>query len=264
MAGKKVWVSWLPAKECEAELQSTVHSLQQVGLEVSGAPWEDDLEKCAWMELADMLTAEDGPELFIIAGRAEDFAKPRLSYGLSLLNAFILQHRPSLKVFRQVIDKSTLQDLPSFLQDLSPLDASAGWNAKVVAAAYSAAPKPTEFDFHFSIIAHSAIGQWFEIGPKHGQKPWNGAMFGVSGNDAKIVFQAVGERGQLPDKAVNEFAMQGIKADVAEHEYEAWALKNEISDAQSYYVKVQGFPSKIMFAEHPDNEESEVTVLTLS
>lgn len=264
MAGKKVWVSWLPGKKCEAELQSTVQSLQQVGLEVSGAPWEDDLEKCAWMELGDMLTAEDGPELFIIAGRADDFAKQRFRYGLSLLSAFILQHRPELKVFRQVIDGNVLQGLPSLLQDLSPLDASPGWNAKVVAAAYSAPSKTTAFDFHFSIIAHSAIGQWFEIGPKEGQAPWAGAMLGVSGNDAKIVFQAVGERGQLPDKAVNEYAMQGIKADIAEHEYEAWALKNSVTDGQSYYVKVQGFPSKIMFAEHPDNEESEVTVLTLS
>jgi hypothetical protein len=264
MAGKKVWVSWLPAKECEAQLQSSVHALQQVGLEVSGAPWEDDLEKCAWMELGDMLSAQDGPELFIIAGRVEDFAKHRFRYGLSLLCAFLLQHRPQLKVFRQVIDSSTLQDLPRLLHDLTPLDTSPGWSAKVVAAAYSAATKATEFDCHVSVIAHSAIGQWFEIGPKAGQAPWAGAMLGVSGNDAKVVFQAVGERGQLPDKAVNEYAMQGIKADIAEHEYEAWALKNAIADGQSYYVKVQGFPSKVMFAEHPDNQESEVTVITLS
>jgi hypothetical protein len=48
MAGKKIWVTWLPGKENEAELQQTIKALQMVGLEVSGSPWVDDREKCEW------------------------------------------------------------------------------------------------------------------------------------------------------------------------------------------------------------------------
>jgi hypothetical protein len=264
MAGKKIWVSWLPGKACEAELQQTIKALQQVGLEVSGAPWIDDLEKCAWTELAEMLAADNGPDLWLVSGRQEDFANPRFTYGLSLLVAAMSPANPTVKVFAQCIDGKLEQALPTLCADWGLLDSNPGWSAKVVAAAYSPAAKKPEADFYFTVIAHSALGQWFEVGPVAGEDEWQGAMFGLNEGDAKIVFQAVGPRGQLPEKAVNEFPAQGIEAEISGVNYTAWALQNKISDQQSYYVKVTGFPQKIMFGGHPGTDQAEVQVISLS
>ncbi|MDN4502266.1 hypothetical protein QX776_07620 [Alteromonadaceae bacterium BrNp21-10] len=263
MAGKKVWVTWLPEKENEAELQQTLQQLQMVGLEVSGAPWIDDLEKCVWTELAEMLSAEDGPELWLIAGRTQDFNNQRIRYGLSLLLASLSQSKQPAKIFSQCID-GALPTLPTLCQHFTPLDAAAGWNAKVVAAAYISAPQVVEPDYYLTVIAHSAIGQWFEVGPNTNDAPWAGAMFGIIEGDAKITFQAVGERGQLPEKSVNKFPSMGIKAEIGGDEFVACALQNDITGGQSYYVKITGFPSKIFFAGHPGSDQAEVQVITLS
>lgn len=264
MAGKKIWVTWLPGKEQEADLQATLQSLQMVGLEVSGAPWADDLEKCAWTEVTDMLTAENGPELWLISGRQIDFDNARYRYGLSMLAMSLSVTHPNLRVFVQCIDGVMSQPMPLLCQHWTVLDSAPGWNAKVVAAAYGGAVPTPDFDFHLTVIAHSAIGQWIEIGPRKGGDAWAGIMAGiVEDEDAKIMFQGVGPRGQLPEKSVNEFPMQGIKAEISGDDYEAWALKNTISDAESYYLKVQGFPEKLMFGSHPENDDVEAHIIDL-
>jgi len=263
MAGKKIWLTWLPGKECEAELKETMQALQQVGLEVSGAPWIDDLEKCVWTELYDMLSGDEAPDLWLVTGRQEDYASERYRYGLSLLSASLLQMNPSLITFAQGLD-GTIENLPTLLRHWLPLDSAAGWNAKIVAAAYGAAISPPTFDYYNTVIAHSAIGQWFEVGPAAGEEPWVGAMFGIIEGDAEIAFQAVGERGQLPKTATNEYPSEGIKAEIAGDDYIAWALQNEITDEQSYYVKITGFPKKIMFGGHPGTDQAEVHLLELS
>lgn len=264
MAGKKIWVTWLPGKENEAELQQTIKALQMVGLEVSGSPWVDDLEKCEWTELTEMLSGEDSPDLWLMCGRSEDFNNARLRYGLSVCCSFLDFAHPSLKTFVQVIDGSVIPELPTLLQSSEVLSSDGAWSAKVVAAAYGAPQAIVKTDFHSTIIAHSAIGQWFEVGPAEGEPEWEGAMFGVAGDNCEVTFQAVGPRGQLPEKAVNEFPSQGIKAEIGEDEYTACALQNKISSTQSYYVKIKGFPQKIMFGGHPGTDQAAVNIITLS
>lgn len=263
MAGKKVWVTWLPGKEDENELQTTIKELQMVGLEVSGAPWVDELEKSGWTELADILSADDSPDLWLVAGRESDFNLVRNRYALSLMSASLAQTNPLLKVFTRTIDQSTTVALPDLCSNWQSLEGP-GWNAKVVAAAYTSASTLFTLDCHISVIAHSAIGQWFEIGPKTDDEPWSGAMFGVSGEGAEIGFQAVGDRGQLPEKSVNEFASKGIEAEIGEDQYIACSLQNNITSTQSYYVKVQGVPNKIMFGGHPGTDKAEVQVVSLT
>lgn len=263
MAGKKIWVTWLPGQECEPELQNTMQALQAVGLEVSGAPWIDDLEKTAWTELGDMLAGDEAPELWLVAGREQDFSNDRFRYGLSLLSATLLQTNPALRIFAQGLD-GDMGELPTLLSHWTVLDNVDGWNAKIVAAAYGGAAPLPEFDFHSTVIAHSAIGQWFEVGPAAGGGDWAGAMFGVIDGDAEIIFQAVGSRGQLPETAVNEYPSQGIKAEINGDGFTAWALQNKISEDQSYYIKVQGFPKKIMFGGHPGTDQADVHVINLS
>ncbi|MGJ8680387.1 hypothetical protein [Paraglaciecola sp.] len=264
MAGKKIWVTWLPDKENEAELQQTIKDLQMVGLEVSGAPWIDDLEKCAWTELTEMLSGEGCPDLWLVCGRSEDFTNARLTYGLSVSCSFLDFHNPALKMFVQNIEGTELPQLPTLLQGGEVLNNAAGWAAKVVAAAYGAPQATAKTDIHSTIIAHSAIGQWFEVGPAVGEAEWVGAMFGITGEDCEITFQAVGDRGQLPEKAVNEYPSSGIKAEIGDDEFTACALQNKISSEQSYYVKVKGFPQKIMFGGHPGTDQADVTIITLS
>lgn len=264
MAAKKIWVTWLPGDNNQKELHATIQALQVVGLDVNGAPWIDDLEKSVWTELADMLCGPEAPELWLVAGRAQDFAAPRIRYALSLISANLIERAPNAKVFIQGIDDKGVGDLPLLLAHWSPLDTNSGWNAKVVAAAYGTAAQKAELDFHFSVIAHSHIGQWFEVGPAKGSEAWKGAMFGIHGEDTELAFQAVGDRGQLPEKSVNEFASMGIEAEIAEQKYTACALQNSISDQQSHFIKVKGYPDSIMFGGHPGTDDAEVTVLNLT
>ncbi len=64
--------------------------------------------------------------------------------------------------------------------------------------------------------------------------------------------------------AINEYPTQGIQAEIGGDGFVAWALQNTISEDQSYYVKVQGFPKKIMFGGHPGTDQAEVHVISLS
>lgn len=87
-------------------------------------------------------------------------------------------------------------------------------------------------------------------------------MFGVSG-EGEIAHHLVGPKGQLPEKSVLEYATQGIKAEVGGVEYTAWSVQNKIGPNDSYYVKVEGHPSKLMFGGHPGTDQAEVTIIDL-
>lgn len=45
-----------------------VNALSQVGLDVAGARWVDDLEKVAWLELGGLLLETEKFDLWLIAG----------------------------------------------------------------------------------------------------------------------------------------------------------------------------------------------------
>lgn len=264
MAAKKIWVTWLPGDNNQKELHATIEALRVVGLEVNGAPWIDDLEKSVWTELVDMLSADQKPDLWLVAGRSEDLANTRIRYALSLISANLIEQGLPTKIFLQNIEGQSMPALPTLLSHWIHLDSAAGWNAKVVAAAFGGAMEQPALDFHFTIIAHSHIGQWFEVGPAKGAEAWSGAMFGVSEGDNELAFQAVGERGQLPEKSTNEFPAMGIEAQIGDTNFIACALQNKISANQSYYIKVKGFPGTVMFGGHPGTDDAEVHLLTLS
>lgn len=261
MAGKKVWLTWLPDGEGAPQPQETVAALSRYGLDVAGAPWVDDLEKVAWAELAGLLLDPGTAELWLVAGRREDFAAPRLRYGLSMVTAMLREGRTAaLQSCCLGLDGRT-ETLPSLLGAFEAFDGSdSSWGAKLVAAAYAKPAKVSE-DFRFNVIAHSLIGQWFEVGPNEGD--WKGAMLGVTG-DAKITHHAVGPKGQLPEKTVLEYQAQGIEAELGADKFVAWSVQNQLGPGESYYVKVEGQPSKLILGSHPGSDEAEVTVLSLS
>ena len=96
MAQKKVWMTWLPRGEGAPGPDATVSALSQVGLEVAGSHWIDDLEKVAWVELGGLLLDTDKADIWLIAGREADFSETRIRYGLSMVAAMVSDIREDL------------------------------------------------------------------------------------------------------------------------------------------------------------------------
>jgi hypothetical protein len=230
---------------------------------VAGAAWADDLEKAGWSVLGTRLLDAAQTELWVVAGRRADFASPRNRYGLSLLWAMVSSQRGApLPAFVVGLDFApAAADLPTLLQGLKGVAGNQpGWPARVVAGSYAKGVAPAA-DWRFNVIAHPLIGQWYEVGPAQGT--WEGALLGVSG-EGKITHHAVGPKGELPERAVLEYPTQGIQAELGGVTYTAWSVRNRIGPDAGYFVKVEGFPHRIVFGGNPDAERPEVTVLTLA
>ena len=263
MAGKKVWLTWMPGGEGAPGPQETVATLGKYGLEVAGAPWVDDLEKVAWAELGGGLMDADGPDIWLIAGRRADLEATRNRYGLSLTAAMANGARgAALQGICLGLDFAPdAAALPTPLAGFRCLDGAGGaWGAKLVAAAHGAATAAPAADYRFNVIAHSIIGQWLEVGPQGGD--WKGAMLGVT-EEGEITHHAVGPAGQLPEKAVLEYPTQGIEAELGGAKFTAWAVQNRLGPDESYYVKIEGCPARLLFGGHPGTDQAEVTVLDL-
>jgi hypothetical protein len=262
MAGKKVWVTWMPTGEGAEKPDKVLSSLQGQGLQIDGSTWIDDLEKMAWYEMGTSLLEKKNADLWLVAGRKADLEAPRNRYALSLLTAMVRDGRgPEFPVFHLGLDYRPEADaMPMLTRDFRLLAAAdRNWPAQI-ATAFIKKARPEAWDFRLSASGHPFIGQWFEVGPQTGE--WEGVMFGVSG-EGKIVHHLVGPKGQLPEKSVVEYPMEGIKAEVRQVEYGAWSVQNKISTEDSYYVKVEGFPKTILFGGHPGTDKAEVTVAEL-
>ena len=263
MAAKKIWVTWLPAGEGAPAPEGSLKALASVGLQVSGSPWIDDLEKMAWYDLGATLQDRAQADLWLIAGRGDDFKLPRSRYGLSLVTAMAREGRGSgFPIVCLGLDKAPdAEAMPTLMRGLRFLSAvDSGWAAKIAASFLKKTADGPAWDFRLSATGHPYIGQWFEVGPREGE--WLGVMFGVSG-EGKIAHHLVGPKGQLPERSVLEYATQGIKAEVGGVEYTAWAVQNKIGPNDSYFIKVEGHPSKLMFGGHPGTDQAEVTIINL-
>jgi len=271
MAGKKAWVTWMPIDEGAPGPDAALGALAKAGLQVSGAKWIDDLEKVAWSDLAVQLLDPDAADLWLVAGRRADLAEPRNRYALSLAVATVrAQREKPLPGFVVGLDFApTSADLPPLLAGAKCIAGTdASWPAKVVAGAYAKGAAPAE-EWRLNVIGHALIGQWFEVGPAAGE--WDGGFFGVGPGigegqgkgEVKIVQHAVGPKGELPERTVVEYAMRGIRADVGGTEFTAWAVQNRIGPDESYFVKVEGHPERIVFGPAPTEDAPEMVVLSL-
>jgi hypothetical protein len=120
--------------------------------------------------------------------------------------------------------------------------------------------KKVPVEYRLDIYAMPKLGQWFEVGPV--DSSWKGVMFGVCG--AEIDAHGVGPAGKLPQKAVLEYPMKGLKLALGEKDYTAWAVKNSLDGASSYYVRVQGEPESILLGPLAEGDDAEVYVLHLA
>lgn len=238
-----------------------ISQVEPYGLKVTGHFWTDDLQKMAWMGPRDMLVDSD-TTLWGILGSKEDFEKVEVRYGLSLLSLSASAQKTTplnVLILQMGSDRVVHENLPTPLKgaDICPLsDESLG--AKLVAKAHQSKNISTE-EYFIDIHGNEHIGQWFEIRPTTGS--WPGAMFGAAGGE--VVFQAVGPAGGLPEKSVLNYPLQGLKLNLGDVEYTAWALQNEITPEISYYAKVDGYPSSVVFGPYSTEESVDAYVINL-
>jgi len=262
MAQKNVWITWLASAACNVSIDAVGQPLANNGLKVSGSDWVNDLEKMAWKELANVLLDPAQTDIWLIACDQASLNDADNRYALSLVCALLKENRPTgFAICLVGLDfKPVLQQLPTLLRDAKLMDFSDNaWAASVAASAFL----PQRFeaaDYRFSVRADPTFGQWFEVGATSGD--WAGVMFGVT-DDAKISYHAVGPKGVLPEKTVLEYQIQDMKAKIADTDFTVWSVQNTVNNESSYFIRVDGNPSQIIFGGHPGAEDAEVSVITL-
>ncbi len=258
---KTVWITSLAKNQ--PRVAAVSEYLKRYGLQSKGHFWTDEPEKMAWRVALDSLL-EARADVWLVLADAEEIAKPGVRYGLALLAASLREARNhGFPVMLMWAGGAPAADsLPPLLQNATQLEeASPAWAAKIVAKA-NVATKAAAPDYRLNVTGDDRLGQWFEVGPRAGA--WDGMVFGISGGDAEINFQAVGPKGALPEKTVLEFAQQGFKLQVGDAEYTAWAVRNQVDAASSYYARVKGCPGSVLFMPYADDGESEATVIRLA
>ncbi|MDA8142344.1 MAG: hypothetical protein M0036_27165, partial [Desulfobacteraceae bacterium] len=194
---------------------------------------------------------------WVILGSREALLKPETRFGLSLL-AFCVHAKRGLGFPIVVLQTEgaslAAAELPTALQRALILPAGdAGTPAKLVAKAHAkAADLPSAY--YLDMVGNPHFGQWFEIRPAAGT--WPGVIFGV--DEGEISFQAVGPSGELPKTSTLNYPMQGLKIEVDGKNFSAWAVRNEVGNGSSYYVKVSGAPANLLFGAFSEESEAEM------
>ncbi|HUU30238.1 MAG TPA: hypothetical protein VM123_20730 [archaeon] len=256
---KKIWVTALnPDMKI---VQLVLGTIRQYGMDGNGSFWTDDLKNMAWLGPKEQLVDKD-TALWVLLGSREDLKGDSVRFGLSLL-ALAVQARKRHGFPLLFVDTKGGIDPDSLPTPLKGADRisieSPSLGAKMVAKANTPIPKIAA-DYRLDVHANPGFGLWFEVGPVE-DNTWQGALLGVCG--AAIDFHGVGEAGVLPQKAVLEYPMQGLKLVLGEREFTAWAVQNRLDETHSYYVRVQGMPGSIVFGPYAAEEEASVNVIEL-
>lgn len=252
---KKIWVTSLDKEQ--AAVGSLLATAKRYGLVADGHFWSDDLPKLAWQAALEPISDPAVAVWVIIGSQGETLES--VGYGLTLLAMSVAQERekgPAI-IWLDPSGSMTADQLPTPLAGatLLPLaDASIG--AKLVAKANVATAAP-EQPYRLRVHANPGFGIWFETGPV--AEAWGGAMFGIEGGE--IAFQGVGPAGRLPQKAVLEHPQKGLKLQLGASEFSAWALQNCIDTEQSYYVKLDGAPQRVLFGPYAADDDAEAFIL---
>jgi hypothetical protein len=252
---------WVTAFTREGDLtQQTMAELQGYGLAAEGHFWIDDPKSLAWMPVREEMEKKR-PALWLILASSKVLAEPNLRYGLSILSLAARAHLGSIPTaFLSASGESlTTENLPAVLSDsvrLSP--ETPAWQAKLVALANRQASAATP-DYYFDVFGDRQVGQWFEVGPV--SDGWNGALLAVAGAD--IDFHAVGLRGKLPERCTLSYEQKGLKLDASGIEHTGWAVRNTIAVTESYFLRVRGEPSSILFGSYPEGDAAEFFSLRL-
>jgi len=256
---KKIWVTALD-KDGQ-QVQKILGTIRQYGLDGNGHFWQDDIKNLAWLGSKEAL-ADRETSLWVILCSLKSLEAESVRYGLSLLTITVQAARGiGFPILFAVTDGALdIEKLPTPLRGADCIaSTSASLGAKMVAKANTPVPKVST-DYRIDIQANPNYGTWFEVGPA-GDAVWKGALFGVSGGD--INFHGVGAAGILPDKAVLEYPMEGLKLQLGEKDYTAWAVQNTFDAGHSYYVRIREMPASIVFGPYASDDEASVNVIVL-
>jgi hypothetical protein len=258
---KTVWLTAL--SKDEAAVSALVSKLKGYGIEVRGHFWVDDLEKAAWLGVREELARPEGAAWLILAG-ADGLSSPTVRRGLALLSLSVAAKRPALPtvlLLPQGVEAPATDALPTPLAGLETMSlADPTMAAKLVARVHTPAPPAAPAPYRLDFLGNEQIGLWIEVGPSAGR--WEGAMLGLAGSE--ILFQGVGPKGALPDRAVLEYPIKGMTLSLGGREFSAWGVRNAIDAGTSYYVKFKGAPEGMLFGPFPEGDDPEMYVLDLS
>jgi len=255
---KKVWITALD-RNFES-VQKLIADLMSYGLNAGGHFWVDDVKRMSWTAPLEELQAKEAA-LWIIMGPPDAFKVATVRFGLSLIAVslqFVKGHGFPIMILTE--GDFYPESLPTPLKGaevLTPAGQSLG--TKVTARA-NMPVKSVETGYHLNVHGLPGIGLWFEVGPS-GTVDWDGALFAVHGAD--IDFHGVGPAGGIPERAVLEYPLKGIKLKLGEREFTAWAVRNRLDSAKSYYIRVQGEPETILFGPYAGEDEAEAHVISL-
>jgi hypothetical protein len=259
MSAKKVWISLLQKEEKTA--QKIMQQISSYGLIVNGHFWSVNMEKMEWMSPRPELLDKD-VAVWLIAGTKADFADANVRFGLSLLSLTVQAtrgHGFPIIIIQGGKEAVTVEELPTPLKHAQIVPADSAFGPKIVARA-NVPFKPTAVDYRIDVYGLAGLGIWLEVGPA--KDTWKGIMAGVSGGD--IDAHGVGPKGQLPmDKMVINYAMKGMKLNLGDKEYLAWAVQNEIDPNTSYFVRIRQQPDSIIFGQFSQTDDAEVFVLKI-
>ncbi|WP_243358664.1 hypothetical protein [Fundidesulfovibrio terrae] len=255
---KSIWATIL--EKDEAKGKALFEAIHRYGLGVNGHFWVDDLDKMQW---AGAFSEISKPETaaWVIRGAQASFADETKRYGLSMLAAMVQAlkgHGFPILIIGDAgaVDPATL---PTPLKGAVALADDASLMPKLVAKANTPVPAVAT-QYHLDIHPLPGLGQWFEVGPAKGHA-WAGAIFGTEG--AEVDAHGVGPRGTVPERAVLEYPMKGVKFSMGESAFDAWAVKNSLDEGNSYYLRVKGYPKAVAFGSLPEGDEAELYVVGL-
>lgn len=254
---KSVFISIL--EKDEAKGKGLFTTVTRYGLSVNGHFWSDNLEKMEWAgPIPEMAKPEVG--VWLIKGNLASYENPDTRFGLSLLAVAVQARRGYGFPILLICDDGELdvEKLPTSLRGAEVVD-EAKLGAKLAAKA-NMPIKKIEPEYRFDLYPLPSLGLWLEIGPASGHS-WKGGLLGVS--DGDIAAHGVGPAGQLPEKCVLEYPMQGLKLELGGKEYTGWAVQNTLGENDSYFIKVTGTPDSLLIGELPEGDDAELYSLGL-
>lgn len=256
--GKKIWTTML--EKDEAKGRALFEAVHRYGMAAGGHFWTDDLDKMQWAGAFSELAKPD-TALWLVKGTAASFAAPSVRYGLSMLALMVQALKGYGFPVVLVCEGAPLMPdtLPTPFKGAILAADDASLMAKLVAKANT--PQPAvEPGYRLDIHPLPGVGQWFEVGPAVGHA-WKGVLFGADG--AEVDAHGVGPRGTVPERAVLEYPMKGVRFTLGERTFDAWAVQNGLDENASYYVRVKGSPQAVAFGELPEGDEGEMFVVGL-
>jgi hypothetical protein len=251
---KRIWITSLVRDE--KLVGGLMTTARRYGLDANGHFWLDDLKNMSWLGPSENIL-DPNTGLWVIVGSEKEMQPSSVRYGLGLLTIGLQAKRGNGFRILWVSSDGLLNadTLPTPLRGAEIVPATdASLGAKMVARANTPV-HDLESDYRLDIHANPGYGIWLEVGPGIGQA-WNGGLLGVDQGD--IDAHGVGEAGKLPLKCVLEYPMKGLKIQLGEDEFTAWAVQNGLDEKNSYYVRVKGVPRGVLFGPLAQGEEAEV------